>query len=652
MARPTSYKDDALGTTDQGGGLRTTGYPLDQAIAAAEAALVDHQFPDGHWCFELEGDCTITAEYILMMHFMGEIDPGLQERMVRYLRARRDPAHGGWPLYPGGPFDVSGSVKAYYALKLAGVDPEETPMAEAREAILAHGGAARSNVFTRFLLAQFGQIPWRGVPMVPAEIVLLPTWFPFHLSKVSYWARTVMVPLSILYTRRVRARNPQRLGVRELFTVPPERERRYFPVWSWPNRLILSIERTAARAEPLFPQRIRERAVHEAAHWFIERLNGEHGLGGIFPAMVYAYEALDHLGYGPDHPYRIRAGRALRNLVVERGDEAYCQPCLSPVWDTALACHALTEANGGTPPEEGSRGMDWLRPRQVEEGGDWTADNPDLAGGGWCFQYENPHYPDLDDTATVANLLHNGGDSEQEADRIRRAVDWVVGMQSRDGGFGAFNADNTYHYLNEIPFADHGALLDPPTSDVTARCVGLLGRVDHPEAGAALRGAVDFLQRAQEPEGPWFGRWGTNYVYGTWSVLEGLSQAGLDMNEAWIRQAVRWLKSVQRPDGGWGEENDTYFQPERARRAPRSTPFQTAWALLGLMAAGEARSPAVRAGVDYLLATQGADGGWEAPWFTAPGFPRVFHLKYHGYNKYFPLQALARYRNQTGGTPR
>ncbi|HKJ88770.1 MAG TPA: prenyltransferase/squalene oxidase repeat-containing protein, partial [Gammaproteobacteria bacterium] len=293
------------------------------------------------------------------------------------------------------------------------------------------------------------------------------------------------------------------------------------------------------------------------------------------------------------------------------------------------------------------RGISWLRSRQVlNADGDWKADTPEVAPGGWAFQYANPHYPDLDDTAMVAGLLHRHGDGNGDPERVRRAVDWVIGMQSENGGFGAFNADNTRFYLNEIPFADHGALLDPPTSDVTARCVGLLGSVDHPDAPEALRRALEFLRSAQEPEGPWFGRWGTNYVYGTWSVLDALAQAGVDMEEAWIQRAVHWLKNAQRPDGGWGEENETYFHPERARYSPRSTPFQTAWALLGLIAAGEGRGTEVRSGIDYLLATQEPDGSWDDPWFTAPGFPRVFHLKYHGYTKYFPLQALARYRSQ------
>ncbi len=623
------------------------GTPLDVlegSIAQAQRALLSEQEPDGHWCYELEADCTIPSEYILMMHFMGEIDEVLENKLARYIRSRRDPEHGGWPLYTDGHQDLSCTIKAYYALKLAGDDPDAEHMAEARRAILDQGGAARANVFTRILLAQFKQIPWRGTPLVPPEIVLFPRWFPFHLSKVSYWSRTVMVPLSILYALGAQAQNPRGIGVQELFTTPPEKERKYFPVWSWTNLICLGVERSAARLEFLLPNRIRRRSLQRARDWVIERLNGEDGLGAIFPAMVNAYEALAHLGYGPDHPYRIQAGRALRHLVVDYGEKAYCQPCVSPIWDTALAVHALQES-GEKPPEEAVHGLDWLVERQVTEPvGDWRETHPDLPAGGWAFQYNNAHYPDLDDTAAVAIAMHQSGLGGRYGESVARALTWIRGMQSRDGGFAAFDSDNTYYYLNHIPFADHGALLDPPTCDVTARCVGLLGQAGGPDSEESLQRAIEFLRHHQEPEGPWFGRWGTNYIYGTWSVLDALAKAGEDMTLPWIQRAVAWLKETQQPDGGWGEENDSYFQPERGGRATRSTPFHTAWALLALLAAGERDSEAVAAGIEYLLRTQHSDGLWQDPWFTAPGFPRVFHLKYHGYTRYFPLQALARYR--------
>ncbi len=651
MARPKRDQDlrwaDAR---DDTGTEASSPATLPEALERATDALVRAQADDGHWRWELEADCTIPAEYILMMHFTDEVDGPLQTRLATYIRRRQDPEHGGWPLYTGGHFDLSCSVKAYYALKLAGDEPEAPHMARAREAILAAGGAARANVFTRILLAQYDQVPWRAIPAVPAEIVRLPAWLPFSLDKVSYWSRTVMVPLSVLYSLRAKARNPSGTGVRELFTVPPEVERGYFPIWSWRNRVFFGLERLGAHLEPLIPETFRKESVRRAARWYIERLNGEDGLGAIFPAMVYAYEGLVELGYGPGHPYRVQAGRALRHLIEERGDEAYPQPCLSPVWDTALACRTLQEAGRERAREAAKRGLDWLAARQIREAeGDWKAASPGLAPGGWPFQYRNDFYPDLDDTAAVAGALHAMDEDGRYREAVDRALRWVRGMQSRDGGFAAFDADNTCHYLNDIPFADHGALLDPPTSDVTARCVAFLGRVGGDQSRRALGRAVAFLRRSQEPDGPWLGRWGTNYIYGTWSVLEGLSQAGWDMQEDWIRRAVQWLKGVQQADGGWGEGNATYFQADKAGQGASSTPFQTAWAVLALLSAGEGEIPEIRRGVNYLLRAQSPQGLWSDPLFTAPGFPKVFHLKYHGYTKYFPLQALARYRNYREG---
>jgi squalene-hopene/tetraprenyl-beta-curcumene cyclase len=624
---------------------------LEAAIARARRALLAAQQPEGCWCYELEADCTIPAEYVLMMHYLGKIDEGLQTKIAAYLRVHQV-ADNGWSLYHGGGFDLSCSVKAYYALKLAGDHPHAPHMAAARESILKHGGAARANVFTRIALALFGQLPWRGVPFMPVELVLLPRWFPFHLSKVSYWSRTVMVPLLVLCSLKARARNPRNVHVRELFTVPPEEEKHYFPIRSRLNAIFLAASRTGIWLEPMIPRFIRRRAVRRAQSWFIERLNGAGGLGAIFPAMVNACEALDLLGYPPEHPYRVTAADAIDRLLVVNDEWAYCQPCVSPVWDTALACLALQET-GGTPATV-RRALNWLRERQLlDHPGDWREYRPRLPGGGWAFQFENGYYPDLDDTAVVAWTMHQSGD-RRLASAVRRAADWICGMQSRGGGFAAFDADNTYYYLNEIPFADHGALLDPPTADVSARCALTLARLasDNAAYRRALDASIEYLRAAQEPCGAWFGRWGTNYIYGTWSVLIAFEQAGIPPDDPAVRRAVAWLKAVQRVDGGWGEDNASYYDPATAGQGGASTAFQTAWALLGLIAAGEARSPEVRRGAQYLLRTQQSDGVWHDQAFTAPGFPRVFFLKYHGYSKYFPLWALARYRNSMRGRAR
>ncbi|HET6905791.1 MAG TPA: squalene--hopene cyclase [Rhodanobacteraceae bacterium] len=622
--------------------------PLEAAIGRARQAILGLQQPDGCWCHELEADCTIPAEYVLMLHFFGESEPLLQERIGNYLRARQN-AEGGWPLYEAGATDVSCSVKVYYALKLIGDDPQAPHMRRAREAILKHGGAARSNVFTRITLALFEQLPWRGVPWVPVELILLPRWFPFHVSKVSYWSRTVITPLAVLCSLKARAKNPRKVDVRELFATPPEEERHYFPPpKSFLARMFLLLDRLGRAVEPHMPKSLRARALERAKQWIVPRLNGEYGIGAIFPAMVNAAEALPLLGFGPDHPHCRDARKALRDLLVVHGQEAYCQPCTSPVWDTALTCLALQEDLRGARLPALVRGLEWLHQKQLlDEAGDWREGHQNLRGGGWAFQFRNDVYPDLDDTAVCAWAMHRF-DRDRYADSIGRAADWLVGMQSRNGGFASFDADNDHLWLNQIPFADHGALLDPPTSDVSARVLTLLARLQRPQDARARERVLRFLCEEQTGEGAWFGRWGTNYIYGTWSVLTALAALGVDTQAAEIRRAAAWLKSCQREDGGWGETNDSYFDPALAGRDNRSSAAQTAWALLGLMAAGEGDSVAVARGVSWLLRNQ-RDGCWYDVAFNAPGFPRVFYLKYHGYSLYFPYWALARYRNVRAG---
>jgi len=626
---------------------------LDRSIAAASSALIQRLSPQGYWVFELEADCTIPSEYILMLHFLGESEPALEKKIATYLRARQA-AHGGWPLYPGGDLDISCTVKAYYALKLAGDSVDAPHMVRARQAIRARGGAARANVFTRITLALFGQVPWRAVPYIPVEIMLLPRWFPFHLDKVSYWSRTVMVPLFILCTRRPRAQNPLNVGVSELFVTPADEERHYFPV---PRgragivpRAFLLLDRCMRRLDPLIPKFVRRRATARAEAWTIERLNGEHGLGAIFPAMVNALEAFTVLGYPPDEPHRVIARRALARLLVVEGGSAYCQPCVSPIWDTALAALAMQEEGSAEALAAAERALEWLKGEQLlEEPGDWQRKRPNLPGGGWAFQFKNSYYPDLDDTAVIVWGMRRTRDPGAYAQPVKRALDWLVGMQSSNGGFAAFDVDNTHYRLNQIPFADHGALLDPPTSDVTARVVTVLAVTDRPEDRPALARAIAYLRREQEPDGAWFGRWGSNYIYGTWSVLMALAQVRIRPDDEAVVRAVHWLNAWQNSDGGWGESNDTYAQPAAQRKPVASTSFQTAWALLGLMAAGQVRSDAVRRGIEYLQRTQNEQGLWSDPGFTAPGFPRVFYLKYHGYSAYFPLWALAAYRNLMRG---
>ncbi|HEX3347713.1 MAG TPA: squalene--hopene cyclase [Acetobacteraceae bacterium] len=628
--------------------LLAQAHDIDAAISRARDALLRRQNADGHWVFELEADATIPAEYVLLTHFLDRLDRELEQRIAVYLRSIQG-AHGGWPLFHDGKFDLSASVKAYFALKAVGDDPDAPHMARARAAILAAGGAERTNVFTRVLLALFGEVPWRAVPVMPVEIMHLPKWFPFHLSKVSYWSRTVLVPLLVLMERRPRARNPRGIHIPELFCIPPEQVRDWIrgPYRSAWGVVFKHVDNVLRFAAPRLPAGGKRRAIDKAVAFVTERLNGDDGLGGIYPAMANTVMMFDTLGIPPDDPRADIAWQSVRKLLVLGDDRTYCQPCFSPVWDTSLSGHAVAEADSPANPTI-MRANAWLRGKQINDVvGDWAWARPHAPPGGWAFQYENAYYPDVDDTAVVGMLLHREGGPEN-ASAIARARDWIVGMQSRDGGWGAFDADNDKFYLNHIPFADHGALLDPPTADVTARCVSFLAQIGMAPEDPVLARAVAWLRRAQEGDGSWFGRWGTNYIYGTWSVLCALNAAGLPHADPAIRRAVEFLCATQREDGGWGEDNETYADAAHGRFRI-STPSQTAWALLGLMAAGAVEHEAVHRAVAFLASCQKEDGEWDEASYTAVGFPRVFYLRYHGYRLFFPLMAMARYRNLQRG---
>src|SRR6267142_881184 len=571
---------------------------LEASIASATRALLDCRRPDGHWVFELEADSTIPAEYVLLRHYLGEsVDTVLERKIANYLR-RVQGAHGGWPLVHDGDFDMSASVKAYFALKMIGDSPDAPHMARAREAIRSRGGGIHSNVFTRFMLAMFGVLTWRSVPVLPVEIMLLPMWSPFHINKISYWARTTIVPLMVLAALKPRAKNTSGIGIDELFLQPPHSigmtAKAPHQSWGW-FLLFRGLDSVLRVIEPLFPKKLRARAIDSAVGFIEERLNGEDGLGAIYPPMANAVMMYEVLGKPADYPPRAVTRRGLDRLLVIGEHGAYCQPCVSPVWDTTLACHALIEAGGEAALPAAKQGLDWLLPKQVLDiKGDWAVKRP----------------------------------------------------EGRPGGWAAFDVNNLEYYLNNIPFSDHGAMLDPPTEDVTARCCSMLAQLGATvQTSEALAAGVAYLRRTQLAEGSWYGRWGLNYIYGTWSVLCALNAAGVDHEDPAVRKAANWLLSIQNEDGGWGEDATSYRLDYKGFEGAPTTASQTAWALLGLMAAGEVGHPAVARGVEYLKSTQTEKGLWDEQRYTATGFPRLFYLRYHGYSKFFPLLALARYRN-------
>ncbi|MFO1091656.1 MAG: squalene--hopene cyclase [Hyphomicrobiales bacterium] len=632
-----------------------------RAVARQSAAeLLKLQKPDGHFVFELEADVTIPSEYIFLNHFLGDTEPGLEAELGDYIRSLQSDAHGGWPLFHDGDFNISSSVKAYFALKILGDRADAPHMVRAREAILKHGGAETSNVFTRYILALFGEVPWHAVPAMPVELMLMPKSAPVSVWKFAYWSRTVIAPLLILAALKPRAKNPTNASCQELFRTSPDKVTQWNvnPTGSRWGEFFLGLDKVLQPFDRHVLGKLptRQKAIQAAIDFITPRLNGEDGLGAIFPAMAFSTMAFDSLGYGREHPHFVTARQSVKNLLVgsreERGGRArYCQPCVSPIWDTSLALHALLDA--GVPADDPRiiAGCDWLADRQIlDVVGDWAVMNPGLKPGGWAFQYRNDYYPDVDDTAVVGMLLDRV-DRQRYAMNIERAVIWIEGMQSSNGGWGAFDIDNNADFLNSIPFADHGALLDPPTVDVTARCVSFLCQVGHPRGHPVVTKALDFIRSEQEADGSWFGRWGTNYVYGTWSALCALNAAGEDPQSPTVRRAVAWLVKHQRADGGWGEDGATYWK-ERRYEAKASTPSQTAWAVLGLMAAGETDHEAVARGVKHLADGPRSGARWDEEYYTAVGFPRVFYLRYHGYAAYFPTWALGRYGELMRGNSR
>jgi squalene-hopene/tetraprenyl-beta-curcumene cyclase len=630
---------------------------VDTAAAAARRYLLSIQHEDGHWCGELEGDTILESEYMLTMHFLGRTGETRIRKAAEYLRRQQLPS-GGWAIYPGGPPEVSSSAKAYFALKLVGDDLEAPHMAKARRVILELGGLDACNSFTKIYLSIFGQYDWDKCPVVPPELMLLPDWFPVSIYRMSSWSRAIVVPLSIISAYRPSCAVPEGTGISELATPPGApsrshrrpslRERFWASFFAGVDRVLHGIERR--RWTPL-----RRRALDRAEAWVVERLERSDGLGAIFPPIINTILALRCRGYGADHPAMAGQVEELLALEVEDDETLHLQPCFSPVWDTALAVVALSDS--GLPADDSrlQRAAGWLLDREVRVSGDWQRRMPRTPPGGWYFEYENEFYPDTDDTAEVLAALAavRFSDEREEKRRlgaIQRGTVWQLAMQNPDGGWPAFDRECDNEVLTFIPFADHNAMIDPSCDDITGRTLEAFDRLAVGRDSSSMRRAAQWLLSRQEPDGTWYGRWGCNYLYGTFLALRGLARAGFDMSEERFQRAGSWLRRHQNEDGGWGELPRSYDEPGRKGLGP-STPSQTAWALLGLFALGDFASPSARRGLDYLLRNQRYDGSWKDEHWTGTGFPKVFYLRYHLYATYFPLWALSTYQREAGTAP-
>ncbi len=624
--------------------MELTSEELDTAVDRATGALLSKQQREGYWVGELQGDSILESEYILLKFILSqELDPALP-KIANYLRSIQQ-ADGGWSLFPGGNSDLSGTVKGYFALKLMGDDPEAPHMRVARQVIRHLGGAEQCNSFSKFYLAALGQISYDACPSIPPEIILLPKWIYFNLYAVSAWSRTMILPLAIVSAYRPIRTLPKEMGISELFNNSEAANSTVGRLKGLPRswrEMFLLLDLSLKRYEKTAITPLRPLAIREAEKWLLEHMEGCDGLGAIFPPMVYILIVLRVLGYADDHPVVLKAQKDLRDLFIEEGDTIRIQPCWSPVWDTGIALHALAETHMQPEDSVAKKTTEWLLSKECRTGSDWMKNCPDCEPSGWYFEFNNPHYPDVDDTAMVTMALKRLGGKAAEA-AVGRGVNWLLAMQNDDGGWAAFDRTRHRPILEHVPFADHNAIQDPSCPDIAGRTLECLGHCGIPNSHPAVRQAVKFLKETQEKEGCWFGRWGVNYIYGTWQVLTGLNAVGEKMDQRFIRKAADWLRSCQKPDGSWGESCQTYENPELKGRGP-STASQTAWGAMGLLAASGADDPAVQKAIRWLTDAQNPDGNWDEQWFTGTGFPRVFYLKYHLYRLYFPLMALARFR--------
>ncbi|MFA6029059.1 MAG: squalene--hopene cyclase [Elusimicrobiota bacterium] len=627
---------------------------LEEAIRKSQEALLRRQnTEDGYWLADLRADTTIDSDTVMLLNFLGRGDSPKVRRYANFILEQQN-ADGGWPIYRNGPSEISATVKAYWALKFAGRGPEEPSMRRARERIAKLGGIHKVNTYSKFYMAMWGLYDWRGVPSIPPELMLFPNWFYFNIYEMSSWTRAIVVPLTIIWSERPTLVCPPHARLDELF---PD-SRRHIPlseavppheVVSWTNFFLLW-DSLLKGMEGRGGHWIRTWALRLAEDWMLERLQDSDGLGAIYPGIVNTIMAMKALGYPDSDPRLKKQIEHLETLELDRGpDKIEMQPCVSPVWDTAISLIALAESGLDRRHPALVSAARWLISKEIRRAGDWRYTNPAGPIGGWAFEFNNAFYPDIDDTAMVMLALRHVDLDEADAHLREKAclrgLHWLLSMQSRNGGWGAFDKDNTKYIFTKIPFADHNAMIDPPTVDVSGRVLEFLGYIGYDESYPAVHSSVEFLLAEQEEDGSWYGRWCVNYIYGTWQSLRGLAAIGYDMGAPEIQKAADWLESVQLPDGGWGETCATYDDPARKGEGP-ATPAQTAWAVMALMAAGRSDSPAVERGVEHLIATQRPDGTWDETEYTGTGFPRVFYLEYTLYRDNFPLLALGHYRSE------
>jgi len=617
------------------------------AVDASRKYLFSRQHEEGYWCGELEADTTLESDYVLLHTLLGTGNQDRFQKCCNYILQHQN-QDGGWPTYIDGPSNISASVKAYLALKLTGYKPDHPALVRARAKILEMGGATEVNTFTKIYLCFLGQYDYDAVPAVPPEIVLFPNWFWFNIYEISSWSRAILVPLSICYAKKPLKKIPEEMGIEELFVGGRDKSRMHLhwsdQLVSWRN-FFLVLDRMVHWFERVHIRPLRWLALKRAKEWMLERFEMSDGLGAIYPSIMNSIIALRCLGYSLDDPQVIRAMDEFEKLGIEEDDTFRMQPCMSPVWDTAYALFALGEA--GVPSKDARmvKTADWILQKQVRNGGDWQVKNRKGKPGGWYFEFNNEFYPDVDDSAMVCLALsrveHPNGRYQRES--VQRAIDWIFSMQCKNGGWASFDKDNDRMVFQYIPFADHNAMLDPPTVDITGRILEMLATYGYTMDDPRVRKAIKFIREEQEPDGSWFGRWGVNYIYGTMLVLRGLEAIGVDHHEPYVQQAAEWLRMMQNPDGGWGETCASYDDSTQRGIGP-STPSQTAWAIMGLLAASDTRSDSVARGIAYLLRTQRKDGSWDEPATTGTGFPRVFYLVYTLYRDYFPLIALTTYK--------